>query len=324
MSKIAYTYDLTAFKTYVKNVNNSADQSVQIDRYGNVGKATNTASAVSRFFAFTDNAQAAKMINLNVRTAFLDALKRQFNVKEYGNLPDYIKDALVGTHADTWDEDFNIKDGVVQSTKPLTVRRIRAVFAAIEAHAAKPTIIEANAAKPTALEEHVGEPVANFQKVINPILLETDPNKVVQIVKARMEKLAICFDELAEKLTNDIPDPVDKMFKHSSVYPKRNLGTAKYGLQRLISRFARVGVANPETGKRETLNYAKDWLRKILSGGLGLVLGYWNGGAETKTVVYRGKEMQNRAAFKQLVDDLVNDFVNDFNAKYPELALADE
>ena len=123
--------DLRNFMTFA----NAADEGACAEMHGNgsVGNATNTAGALARCFGVTQNAKAAADLNNRTRQALVNALKRQFNAENFANLPDAVKNALVGSHAKTAAGDFAFDaNGRVTSGKPLTARRIRAVMTAIE------------------------------------------------------------------------------------------------------------------------------------------------------------------------------------------------
>ena len=117
------------------NFANAADVGACAEMHGNgsVKTATTTAGALARHFSVSQSARDAVDINNRTRQALVDALKRQFNVENFANLPDAVKDALVGSHAKTAAGDFAFDaNGRVTSGKPLTARRIRAVMTAIE------------------------------------------------------------------------------------------------------------------------------------------------------------------------------------------------
>ncbi len=125
--------DLTAFQIFAANAGN-LDTVAEMKRSGDVVAAKTTASALSRKFSVTANAQAAKALNNNTRQILVDALKRQFNVTRFDNLPEAVRTALRGTHASTGAEDFGFaaNTDTVTSGKPLTARRIRAVMTAVK------------------------------------------------------------------------------------------------------------------------------------------------------------------------------------------------
>lgn len=146
------------------NFANAADAGTCAEMRGNgsVGDAANKAGALARFFGATQNARAAADLNNRTRQALVDALKRQFNAESFANLPDAVKNALVGTHASTADGDFAFDaNGRVTSGKPLTARRIRAVMTAIEglqtarAANAAPVSAETVQARRAALAPHL-------------------------------------------------------------------------------------------------------------------------------------------------------------------------
>lgn len=125
--------DLSAFSTFAANASNP-DAIAEMKRSGNVVAAETTASAFSRKFSNSANTQAAKTLNNNTRQILVDALKRQFNVARFNDLPEAVRTALRGTHASTDAEDFGFAGGddTVTSGKPLTARRIRAVITAVK------------------------------------------------------------------------------------------------------------------------------------------------------------------------------------------------
>ncbi len=125
--------DLSAFKAFTIKAGN-LDTVAEISRTSKVVSSTHTAGALSRAFAVTSGAQAAKAANNHARQMLVNALKRQFNAESFAALPEAVKAALRGTHASTAEEDFAFAAGTdtVTSGKPLTARRIRAVLTAIE------------------------------------------------------------------------------------------------------------------------------------------------------------------------------------------------
>lgn len=107
-------------------------QAAEATQGGEVRAASRTACALSRSISSSADTQAAININNHVRETFVNALKKQFNVEDFTSLPQAVKDALVGSHASTAEEDFGFnEDGHVTSGKPLTARRIKAVMVAI-------------------------------------------------------------------------------------------------------------------------------------------------------------------------------------------------
>lgn len=123
--------DLQNFSHFVGKI--ADGRCVEMTKDGGFALAKKTASAISRMFALTENARTAMENNNRVREAFVDALKRQFNVQDFSSLPTAVKAALVGSHAKTAEEDFGFDaQGHVTSGKPLTARRISAVLNAVE------------------------------------------------------------------------------------------------------------------------------------------------------------------------------------------------
>lgn len=124
--------DLSAFSTFAANAGN-LDAIAEMKRSGDVIAAKTTASAFSRKFSNSANTQAAKTLNNNTRQILVNALKRQFNVMRFEDLPEAVRTALRGTHASTDAEDFGFAgDDTVTSGKPLTARRIQAVITAVK------------------------------------------------------------------------------------------------------------------------------------------------------------------------------------------------
>ena len=137
MKAITLNDTLAAFKTFADNAGSvGANKAVEIN--GRVIQPAETTACAFRrtFFPWASSVKKAININNNVRQAFLDSLIDQFcnpGERTYEHLPDYIKDALVGSNAKTGSEDFGLDlNGKVTSGKPLTARRIRAVMTAIE------------------------------------------------------------------------------------------------------------------------------------------------------------------------------------------------
>lgn len=109
------------------------DQAAEVTVGGDVRAASKTASAFARCFSSSANTKDAIDINNRVREAFVNALKNQFNVEDFTSLPKTVKDALVGSHASSAEEDFGFNaDGRVMSGKPLTARRIKSVMTALQ------------------------------------------------------------------------------------------------------------------------------------------------------------------------------------------------
>ena len=110
----------------------STGLAAEVTQDGRVRAASKTACALSRLLSCGTDTQEAIDINNHVRETFVNALKRQFNVEDFTSLPRPVKDALVGSHAATAEEDFGFNaEGHVTSGKPLTARRITAVMMAI-------------------------------------------------------------------------------------------------------------------------------------------------------------------------------------------------
>ena len=295
MGNIGLNADLRNFSAFAQ-MNVADDQAAEFTRTGAVRNASVTAGFLSRHFAVTDDGRRAAEINRQTRAAFLGALMRQYNADAFGGLPDEIKDALVGTHASTGDEDFALDAaGVVHSNKPLTARRIRAVMTAIQQ-----------------LQDKENAPVQGGANPVEPVSPET--------VQRRREALGAAFEAFAVKLTEDLDDPRDPAVKHEHVFPPRYLPMLKAAYRGLVNDFAKVGSLDPSTGKPHSFAKAKEkFTRLLLNGAGGVVHGYWNG--SDRTIVYNGERVSNRVAFKRAAEDLVAGFLRAFNAENPELKI---
>lgn len=260
--------DLRNFDNFVGNV--ADNRKVEISNDGRITLATKTASAISRMFAITENARTAIENNNRVREAFVSALKRQFNVQNFSDLPTTVKAALVGSHAKTADGDFGFDaQGHVTSGKPLTARRISAVLNAVK---------EIN---------------NQAEVAVSPI--EVNP----QVVEARKSALKPFLDKLFVKITTKQDGFAVPLWGESFHNLVRNSLDVK-----VKSMFANIG-----NGEINSLKDVIGRLKMLIGGGMGVMDRYWLGKPyPTVDNVLSPGQIGRDQFIEKLIDELINEF----------------
>lgn len=260
--------DLQNFERFVGN--RADDRKVEISQGGRITLATKTASAISRMFAITENARTAIENNNRVRDAFVSALKRQFNVQNFSDLPTTVKAALVGSHAKTADGDFGFDaQGHVTSGKPLTARRISAVLNAVR---------EIN---------------NQTEAAVSPIKINS------QIIEDRKAALNPFIDKLFNKITTKQDGFAVPLWGERFHNLVRNSLDVK-----VKSMFANIG-----NGESNSLKNVIGRLRTFIGSGMGVMDRYWLGEPYTTVdnVLSPGQIGRDRFVDK-IINELIDEF----------------
>lgn len=257
--------ELNSFAAFVGN--NADGRSVEVSKSGEVVLATKTASAFSRFFN-TAGSRAAIAVNNNARESFVNALKIQFNVASFAELPASIKAALVGSHAKSAEEDFGFDaEGRVKSGKPLTARRISAVLNAVNEY--------------------------NNQMKTAAATARVSP----QIVEARMAALQPHMENLFNKITQrqegyEMPLYAEKF---------HNMIRTTLFRSNIMSMIANIG-----NGK--SYEVVRSRLVNIIGSGMGIVDGYWNKVVKLDDGRLTAGSVGRERLATKIINELINEF----------------